>query len=419
MYRGMRTAVDSRDGVTNISSLAGDADLHLRASTGNFVWRGRASGGYLSDQSSRGNSSARISKLYLGVTHEPTGAELVLGRQRLSENGVYGYFDGARLSYPLMRGLAVNMVGGTTTDSSRESPDTARKVYGLGAEYEVPELPLRLQFYGIEQTFEGLTERRAVGGEASYFDDHSHYLLVVDYDVKFKEANNLMFNGSWDLNADTNVALSLGYQRSPFLTASNAIIGEFRLSLGQFVETLANASDVYDVALAKTAVSRYASLVVNRRLSDNHRLIGELYRFELTDIPQFDPAFDAPSSDANTTAGLQYIWQNAFTSSDALSLGGRYTGGDVSNAASIYLNEKLHLGTHLDMTLRLLGSRRWRNDISQETWTVRPGLRLDWYFTRDFLLDMEMGYEWSNQDFGNGSLQIQQGFVLMGLRKRI
>ena len=418
MYRGMRTEVESQGDVTNISSVAGDVDLHLRARSDDFLWRGRIDGGYLSDQLDRGNSDGRVSRLYIGVTHEPSGMELTLGRQRLNGNGIYGYFDGASFSYPVTDTIAINLIGGSTTDSSRDAPDSDRKVYGLSTEINFDDLPLRLQLYGMEQTYDGLTERRALGGEVSYFNDYSHYLLVLDYDIKFKKTNNVMFNGSWTLGLNTNVALSLGYQRSPFLTASNAIIGEYSLDLDKFIDELTKDSDIYDAALEKTALSSYASLVVNQRLSDKHRLVGEIYHFELSDLPQYDPFFDSPTSDANTTFGLQYIWQDALFADDALSMGVRYTEGDVASSASVYLDEKLRINPRTHVTLRLAGSRRWMDDTNQDVYSVRPGVRLDWYITPDFLLDVEMGYEWSEQDFESYNFEVQQGFFLMGLRTR-
>jgi tetratricopeptide (TPR) repeat protein len=418
MYRGLRRKIQDQDADTPISSLAGDLDLHMRARSGSFSWRSRVSGGYLSDQSDRDDSDGRVSNLYVGVMHEPSGMELTLGRQRASENGIYGYFDGASLSFPAGGLATLTLMGGAVTTSSQDAPSSDHQVYSLGTEFDLSNPGLRLGLYAMEQTYDGLTERRAVGGEISYFNDFSHYLLVADYDIKFKETNNVMFNGSWGFGDATNLALSLGYQRSPFLSASNAMIGEYDVNLDQLVKGLGDGIDVYDAALDKTALSRYGSLVVNRQVSDKLRVLGEVFYYELSDLPQYDPAYDTPDSDANTTWGLQLVWNNALFSNDVLSTGARYTSGDVTSNATVFVDEKMRLDHGLDLIMRLSASSRWLEGLNQDAYTLRPGIRLDWYITPDFLLDMELGYEWLMQDFESEDFEVHQGFLIMGLRKR-
>ena len=418
MYRGLSRKVEKQDAETAISSLAGDLDLHMRARSGSFLWRSRVSGGYLSDHSDRGDSDGRVSNLYASLMHEPSGAELTVGRQRASENGIYGYFDGASFSYPVAELVTLSLMGGAVTTSSQDAPSSDHKVYGVGTEIHLADPGLRLQLYAMEQTFDGMTERRAVGTEISYFNDFSHYLLVADYDIKFKEANNLMFNSSWELGDVTSLALSLGYQRSPFLSATNAIIGEYDIDLDQLVAGLDDGIDIYDAALDKTALSRYASLVANRQLSDSLRVIGEVFYYQMSDLPQYDPAFESPDSDANTTWGLQLVWGDALFANDILSTGLRYTSGDVANNATLFIDEKLRFDHGVNLIARLSASRRWLEDLNQDTYTVRPGLRLDWYITPDFLLDLELGYEWLLQDFQSDDFQVHQGFAMMGLRRR-
>ena len=418
MYRGMRSEVDDQDAQTPISSLAGDMDLHMQATSETFQWRSRVSGGYLGDQSDREDSNGRVSNLYVGITHEPSGADLTMGRRRSSAYGVYGYFDGASFSYPVAGFTTLTLLGGTVSDSSQEAPNSDRQVYGLGTELRFPDPALRLRLYGVEQSFDGLTERRAVGGELSWFNDYSNYLLIADYDLEFQEANNLMFNGNWNITDTNNLALSVGYQRSPFLSATNALIGEYDISLEQLVNGLDNSTDIYDAALDRTALSRYASLVVSQQLSDRLRVVGEAFYYELSDLPQYDPTYDTADSDANTTWGLQFILDEALFSNDSLSTGVRYTTGDVSNSLVVYMDEKLRMTDDLDLVFRLSGSQRTLSNYSQDTYTVRPGVQLYWYIRPDLMLDAETGYEWMSQDFESENFQVHQAYLLLGLRKR-
>ncbi|TGD74752.1 hypothetical protein E4634_06010 [Mangrovimicrobium sediminis] len=418
MYRGLRREIEDGESDTPMSSLSGDADVYLRASTGGFLWRGRASGGYLADGADDGDSQGRVRNLYVGVQHADSGAELVLGRQRTSDNGIYGYLDGVEISYPVLDNLTLRLLGGGLVGSSQDAPSSDHKVYSLAAEYELVDPRIKFTVYGMEQTFEGVTERRALGGEFSWFNERSYYLLIADYDIEFQEANNLMFNGNWTFGTATNVALSLGYQRSPFLSASNALIGQYELDLDQVLERLGPNQDIYDAALERTALSRYASLVINQPLGEGLRMIGEIFHYELSELPQYDPAFEAPDSDANTTYGLQFINEKTLFDNDVLSIGARYTVGDFADSSVLYLDEKLRFGNGVDLTLRLTAAQRSPEGGDRDSFNIRPGLRLDWYLSRDLLLDFEAGYEYMQQDFEVMDFKVHQGYVLMGVHQR-
>ncbi len=417
-YRGLVREVDGQDRETPISSIAGDVDLHLRGQSDGWLWRGRVNGGYLSDHGDRGDSDGRVSNLYMGVTHRRSGTELVVGRRRSRDLGVYGYLDGASLSVPLAGSVSLLATVGLPSSSSREQGDSDRLVYALGAEFAPDKSALNLQGYIVEQEFDGLTERRALGGQLSWFNDTSRYFAVLDYDVEFGELNNFTFNGSWDVGAATNLSTTLGYQRSPFLSASNAIIGEYGVNLDEYIDTLDPGRDVYDAALDKTALSRYASVVLNRELDNGHRLIAEVYHFELSELPRYEFSPDAPDSDANTTYGLQYVWPDAVFASDSLSVGLRYTAGDTSEVLSIYTDERVYASRGLTVTLRLQASRRTLDEVDQDAVLARPGVRLDYEFNRDLFLEAEFGYEWLLQEFGSEDFEVQQGFLILGVRRR-
>ncbi len=418
MYRGMTYEVDGYDRETTVSSLSGDGDLHFRASNGDWQWRGRVTGGYLSDHSGRDRSDGRVSNLYASVAHEPSGLEFKLGRQRSTRNGIFGYFDGATLAYSPNDSLTVKLVGGSATSSSREGIDSDRLVYGLGGEYSVMDSALQIHGYVVEQTYDSLIERRALGGGLSWFNDYSHYFLTADYDVEFSEINSLIFNGSWEAGWGTNIALSLGYQRSPFLTASNATIGEYDVDLRDYLESLQGDDDLYDIALEKTALSQYASLVISRQLANDHRLVAEVYHYSLSDLPDFGFSDSAPDSDDNTTVGLQYVWANALFENDYLSTGARYTFGDVTDTANVYIDEKFRVADRAHVVLRMRAFRRWMDELDQESTSLRPALRLEWYLMRDLMFEAELGYEWLTQEFASTDFDSQQGFLVMGLRKR-
>jgi hypothetical protein len=58
------------------------------------------------------------------------------------------------------------------------------------------------------------------------------------------------------------------------------------------------------------------------------------------------------------------------------------------------------------------------DELDQESTSLRPALRLEWYLTRDLMFETELGYEWLTQEFASTEFDSQQGFLVMGLRKR-
>ena len=162
-------------------------------------------------------------------------------------------------------------------------------------------------------------------------------------------------------------------------------------------------------------MSRYASLVVSQQLTDRLRMVGEVFYYELSDLPQYDPTYETADSDANTTWGLQVILEDALFSNDSLSTGVRYTTGDVSDGIVVYMDEKLRLADDFDLVLRLSGAQRTLSDYNQDTYTVRPAVQLYWYLRPDLMLDAEAGYEWMSQDFESENFQVQQGIHATGI----
>jgi hypothetical protein len=196
------------------------------------------------------------------------------------------------------------------------------------------------------------------------------------------------------------------------------MIGEYVEDLDQLVEELDETQDIYDAALDKTALNRYGSLVVNQQLSERQTLIAEVYHYEISDLPRYEGFDDEDDSTSSTTFGLQWIAMDMMLDNDILRLGGRYTESDASSSIGLYLDEKLRFGDHLNIIARLQLSHRSLEDRDQDTYSVRPGLRLDWTVLPDVLLDIELGYEYLLQEFDAGDFEVHQAFVVFGVRSR-
>jgi hypothetical protein len=58
--------------------------------------------------------------------------------------------------------------------------------------------------YYLQQNTSGITDRRALGMEARYFDSRRTLYLLLDYDLAFRAANIAMAQGNWQSEAKSN-----------------------------------------------------------------------------------------------------------------------------------------------------------------------------------------------------------------------
>ena len=126
--------------------------------------------GYLRDFTDDEDHDTRVSSLYFDIADSGRKYFLRAGRQSRSSGGVLGRFDGGLFSYQLNKKLKANIVAGSPVNRTKDGLETSRVFYG--ASFDIGTLAKAWDFtaFAIEQTNSSLIDRRAVGGEARYFD---------------------------------------------------------------------------------------------------------------------------------------------------------------------------------------------------------------------------------------------------------
>lgn len=149
------------------------------------------------------------------------GFNASLGRQIGTSGGVLGRFDGAQLGYYFAPKWRANAVVGMPVEFPSLGSD--RMFWGVSLDADELTERLRGKTYYIEQSTDGIQDRRAVGLELGLYDMRGSVNSLLDYDVGYNTLNIGTLQGNWQTEKGGMLSFLLDYRRSPFLTTSVAL----------------------------------------------------------------------------------------------------------------------------------------------------------------------------------------------------
>ena len=412
------TGIDDAE-ITTVSqsSLNSNVDVTGRRLSSDYDLRTRFTGGYLHDFLNDGvNSDTTVSSLYFDAQAIHTDLSMRIGRQSRSTGGVLGRFDGLLLGFPLGNRFSVSAVGGFPVQSSTDSfDDTSRYFYGLTLEADEFARGWDANAFVIAQQTDGLTDRRAIGGELRYFDTTRSFFSLVDYDIHYKELNIWQLFGNWTLPDRTTVNLVMDYRKSPILTANNALIGQNVISVDELQDSL-SSNEIYDLARDRTATSKLATLGVSRPMNEILQFSGDVTVLNLSDTKQSGGVEATEGTGTDFIYNLQLIGSNLITQGDITILGLRFSDGDDRDTYSFNFNTRFLVASVLRVNPRFrMDSRKNRDDNTSQV-IYRPSLRLEYRMKRRLRLEAEIGGEYSTREIVGGSGKDSSYYFNVGYR---
>ncbi|MEA3241805.1 MAG: hypothetical protein U9Q19_00025, partial [Pseudomonadota bacterium] len=281
-YRRDEISTDDVGSTVTQSALSTDLDTTARKRTDDYDLQSRFTGSYLKDflGDGPGNENS-ISSLYFDANGKRLGASMRLGRQSRNTGGVLGRFDGLLLGYKLADWMTVNAVGGFPVFSTRDGFKTDRYLYGLSTDLGTFANAWDFNLFVIEQRVESVVDRRAVGGEARYFDPIRSLLTFVDYDILYGSLNTAIFLGTWTLPDRTTINATVDYRNSPILTTTSALQGQSAGSIDDLLDTLTE-EDIQELAKDRTGHSTTATLGASHPFTEKIQLSGDVTVSELS-----------------------------------------------------------------------------------------------------------------------------------------
>ena len=387
---------DNRSSEDYRSSLLSSANVSWLGRTKTLDISGRFSGSYDYSFLDERDSPGRVSYLYLDVADHEDKHQGRLGRQRLSGSGVLGYFDGLQYQYKLNDEYALRYVGGSPVYSSKDGVDTDRLFDGLAVDYQTLDDSLFISLYGLNQTYEGDTDRRALGAEIRYFSDAVSLYSLLDYDIYFDELNIFHLFGNWRISKDRVASITLEQRRSPLLALSNALQGPVLGSVGELRSTFTD-DELEELALARSLVYKSVYASMTQQLTDRWQALFDAGFYNLSTDTSVPGSLeeDIDSDDWYLYAQLQ--GNGLFKPRDFYSAGLRYADSDRQSVTSLLFRARIPVQDRLQVTPRLRFDYRDR-DQGGNQWQISPSLFTTYRITKKTSLELNIGLEYRQMD---------------------
>lgn len=401
---------------TTQSALTSDVDVRVRARSNTLDMRALFVGSYDADLL----GSSDVTRLYnasIELRDLKRGLFGRVGRQSQNTQGVFGRFDGVSLSADLLEHLRLNGFFGYPVESSRNTNvDTTRKLYGGGFTFDKLIGDWSFGTYFIEQTNSGLIDRRAVGAEVKYFEPGRSLYGLIDYDIFFKELSTAYFMGSLNIGQKTTINATLDYRKGPFLTTENAILGQGVTALSDLLGVF-TPTEIYQLALDRTATSRSATIGLTQILNDRLQLNSDLT------ISSLSGTIASGGVPGYSATGTNIWWSTQLVATDVLRQGAIFIGGlryaklDNYDSYGVILNYRFPVTREFRVNPRLFIDYRSAQAGGTDRLLVRPWIRMDYRLTRWLQFEFEGGVEWYDELLpGTPSAQTTGTFFYGGYR---
>ena len=371
--------------------------------------------GHIQDfNSDRQPETFRLQRAHWEADHQASGLGIRIGRQSRNKAGILGRFDGLNAHYNWSDDVRVNLTAGYLVDSTFDGYSSERPFYGASLDLSLLDEKLQVSPFVIEQRRDGILDRRAVGAQSRWIHNQTFLSGLVDYDIYHKALNALQVSGTFTMNDRWRLSGAFDLRRSPYLTTSNALIGQRVDELSELEQTLIDI-ELGDIADDRTATTRYARFGIDGKLNDTWHFSADV---SLSDFSSTDTSAGVLGFPAREDIYLssQLRANNLFGEGSYGAVQLRHQDSDTSSSDSVYFNARFTMAEQWHMYARLLTSRRELKTTNRDQLQFRPSLRVDYNGFRRFRLEAEVGYDWQERETALDDLTTQGLFFRLGYR---
>jgi tetratricopeptide (TPR) repeat protein len=386
-------------GITTTTTAANAAlvytDLLLRDRGDRYDFTARVDAGYTQNLvTTFGGSQDRTTAAYVELTDRILGWTSRIGRQSLAVQGNIGLFDGVYLGYQLNPHLMISAAAGLPAYSSYSDFSTQQNFATVSAEWD-PSAAWSVDGYLFNETIEGFTDRRSVGLQTRYTQSGRTAVMLVDYDVDFKELNSATLIGNARVGNSWVLGFDADYRRSPLLELNDALIGQAAADLNALASEF-TPSQIKQLALDRAATSETFVLSASRSLGDRWQLMASLSALQLGGTPASGGVEVIDSTGLDKNLSVQFSGASLLQGSDLHIFGVRVDDSPQSRSATLSWDARFvvygawRLGPRLsveDLTDPMLGGRQL---------LYLPQLRADWTGRRS-VFELTAGYQMQQQ----------------------
>jgi hypothetical protein len=379
-------------------------------------------GTYDADLSDTGRSSdLRVSRLSILLVDKRHEIKATIGRQRQSNGGILGRFDGLHLSVRVGPRFTISSTAGLpVTSTSDTAPNTDTVFGGAAVDWEDIGLEgLQGQLFLIGQNTESTWDRLAVGGELRFSNSKSYSFLYLDYDVLFESLNTAVLSTAYYWTEDTDFRLHVERRNTPILQLFTALQGQSLPDIGE-LRRFASVSDLREIAKDRAQVLWSATGGITHRPAEKLQVSGDVmfsYSSSTNDVLDVRTGIQIPGSNEfgpDVSTSIQLLTNDWLAENVIGSLSARYTEGKSSRAVSLtgFLRLPAAGGVRINPQLRW----EWRDlEIQGAQSTLRSILEIDWRY-KSLYLNAESGIVWVEPLSGASLDRRTQYFVGLGAR---
>jgi tetratricopeptide (TPR) repeat protein len=407
---------DEDDHRVHQNVLLSSFDLIGNWSTGFYRSRIRFSGTEEHDFSGEEDEIVSVAALYYELAVRDWSTEVRLGRQTRNTGGVLGRFDGALLSWQASPWLRLNAVGGAPVEHRSDEPFKDDK-YLFGASIDLGPFynGLDVTLYAIEQMDRSWVDRQAIGGELRYISERFSGFATVDYDVHFNELNAAILSGSWTWPDRSVLNGAIEFRKSPFLSTWTALQGQPFLTLYDLLKNH-TLEEVEQFARDRTTEYRSASLGYSRLLTENLQLNLDITATDTSGSPASGGVPEVPGTGTELYYSGQFLANNVLSEGDAFNVGLRLADLRDSNLYVLDLSARYPLTESWRIGPRLRLGYREGDTIDLTEYTVLPTVLIDYYWTKNFALELEAGANWIKTESNGATVEDTEFFFTFGYR---
>lgn len=356
-------------------------------------WKLRFSGTQEHDIAGQKDEIVGVAALFLETAFRDWDVDTRIGRQTRNTGGVLGRFDGAVVSWHATPWLSVDVVGGSPVARRYDEPYLNDRLF-YGASVDIGQIwgGLDLTLFAIEQRDREWIDRQAIGAEVRYVTSDFSGFATLDYDIHFADFNAAIFTGTWTMADRSTLNAGVEYRKSPYLSAWTALQGQPFITLYDLLAAQ-SATQVDQLAIDRTATYRSATLGYSRPLTDHLQFSADVTMTDTSGTVASGGVVGMPSTGLELYYSAQLIANSMFNSGDMYIVGLRLADREDSDLYVLDFNSRYPLTDSWRVGPRLRLGYRYGDDLKE--YSVLPSMLVDYYWTRDLSLEIEVGAQWT------------------------
>lgn len=344
-----------------------------------------------------GRSSSSVSAAYVDHRFANSGSvgglAVRAGRQSPISGGLLGLFDGVSLAYPVREGIKLDVMGGTPAGALVSAP--SERLFATVLEVDTFLERFGGNLYLLQQTTQGITNRRGIGGELRYAGDRWSLNTLADYESVTRKLNALSVHTSWQLPGQSTLTLLADQRRAPSLQLTNALISSGADSLKTLLDRPGESLDtVRKRAIDTSATAKQFLVSLSRPLNTQWQMSTDLRYSSVGALPAVDNFQATPATGAQVSFSAQATGTNLYSRRDISNFNLSVIRTPLFKGAQFAYNNLTGVASNEDLTLEP-SIRLYTQSDQQDVKLTRvgPGLRVSYRTTRRASLLGELLYE--------------------------